>query len=99
MSSNRVVTYIDINLNSIDEYWNELVVPSVRAFRSEPSPRSVFQAAHSVWHLHDWVWHDQNPGQDSHGSAFSSYRRKLFDACPELGWQCYGPQLNFGARI
>ena len=51
MSSNRVVTYIDFGLNSVDEYWGQLVVPNVQAFRSVPSPTSVFNAAHSVWHL------------------------------------------------
>ena len=57
MSSNRVVTYIDINLNSVETYWNDLIIPSVQDFRNSPSPRTVFSAAHAVWHLHDWVWH------------------------------------------
>lgn len=86
MASNRVVTYIDIKLNSVQEYWGELVAPNVKAFRGEPSPRSLFNAAHSVWHLHDWVWHDRNPGQDSRGAAFDAYRQHLLTACPELGW-------------
>jgi hypothetical protein len=86
MVSNRVVTYIDINLNSVEAYWGELVVPNAKQFQSEPSPRSLFNAATSVWHLHDWVWHDRNPGQDSHGSAFNSYRANLLGDCPELGW-------------
>jgi hypothetical protein len=86
MASNRTVTYVDINLNSIEEYWENLVGPSVQDFRRKPSPRSVFHAAHSVWHLHDWVWHDRNPGQDSHGTIFNSYRAGLLAACTELGW-------------
>lgn len=86
MPSNRVVTYIDIKLNSIEEYWSELVVANVKVFRGEPSPRSLFNAAHSIWHLHDWVWHDRNPGKDSRGAAFDNYRNGLLTACPELGW-------------
>src|ERR1035437_11119878 len=86
MSSNRVVTYIDFGLNSVDEYWGQLVVPNVQALRSVPSPTHVFNAAHSVWHLHDWGWHDRNPGQNSGGPAFDSYRSKLLTVCPELGW-------------
>jgi hypothetical protein len=86
MPSNRVVTYIDFGLNSVDEYWSQLVVPSVQAFQSAPSPSSVFNAAGSVWHLHDWVWHDRNPGQNSRGPTFNSYRSKLLTDCPELGW-------------
>ena len=61
-------------------------MPSVEAFRSVASTSSVFQAALSVWHLHDWVWHERNPGRDSRGSAFNVYRSELLAACPELGW-------------
>jgi hypothetical protein len=86
MSSNRVVTYIDINLNSVEQYWGEIIVPSTQTFQTDPSPRTLFHAAASVWHLHDWVWHDRNPGQNSHGSSFTSYRNDLLAACPELGW-------------
>ena len=84
MASNRVVTYIDINLNSVDAYWGEIVAPTVQAFRTEPSPRSVFHAAHSVWHLHDWVWHERNPGQDSRGQA--SIRTAALCSRPALNW-------------
>jgi hypothetical protein len=86
MASNKVVTYVDINLNSVEAYWGELVVPNAKQFQTDPSSRTLFNAATSVWHLHDWVWHDRNPGQDSHGSAFNSYRANLLVACPELGW-------------
>jgi hypothetical protein len=80
------VTYVDIGLNSIDDYWNELAVPSVREFYANPSARSAFQAANALWHLHDWVWHELNPGQDSSGPEFIAYRNGLIAACPELAW-------------
>jgi len=48
MASNKVVTYIDINLNSVEAYWSELVVPNAKQFQSEPSPRSLFNVAGSV---------------------------------------------------
>jgi hypothetical protein len=86
MPSNRQVTYIDIRLNSIEEYWDNLVVPNVKEFRTSPSSRSLFNAAGSMWHLHDWVWHDRNPGQDSRGASFDTYRNDLLNRCPELGW-------------
>lgn len=84
--SNRVVTYIDMGLNSVAEYWDELIVPSVKKFQTKPSPRALFHAASAVWHLHDWVWHDQNRGQDSHSPAFKSYRADFLADCPALGW-------------
>lgn len=84
--SNKVVTYIDANLNSIPEYWGQLVAPAVAEYRTQPSPRTAFAAALNLWHLHDWVWHDRNPGQDSHGTAFNAFRADLLNKCPELGW-------------
>ena len=87
MPSNRVVTYIDIDLNSVEAYWNGPVSQNVRAFESEPSSTTLFNAATSVWHLHDWVWHDRNPGEDTrHSRDFEAYRNQLISACPELGW-------------
>jgi hypothetical protein len=86
MVSNRVVTYVDINLNSVEAYWGELVVPNAKQFQSEPSPRSLFNVASSVWHLSDWVWHDRNPGQDSRGMAWIAFRNQMLAACPQLGW-------------
>ena len=86
MASNRVVTYIDINLNSVEAYWRELVVPNAKQFQSEPSPRSLFNVASSVWHLSDWVWHDRNPGQDSRGTAWIAFGNQILAACPQLRW-------------
>jgi hypothetical protein len=87
MPSNKVVTYIDIDLNSIEEYWNGPLSLNVRAFQAQPSPTTLFNAATSVWHLHDWVWHDRNPGIDTRGSKeFEVYRNRLIEGCPELGW-------------
>jgi hypothetical protein len=59
--------------------------PSVLAFRSVASRVRGFEAAQPVWHLHDWVWHDRSPGQDSRGSALDTYRKSLLLACPALG--------------
>jgi hypothetical protein len=42
--------------------------------------------ATGLWHFHDWVWHDQNPGQNSGGAAFDEFRRQVLKDCPELGW-------------
>jgi hypothetical protein len=86
MSSNRVVSYIDIGLATVEEYWDALLLPDVKAFLSEPDRRSLFNAAATVWHLHDWVWHDRNHGQNSRGPAFDAFRTDLLHACPELGW-------------
>jgi hypothetical protein len=85
--SGTMVTYIDIDLDSIEAYWNGPLLHNVRAFQTEQSPTTLFNAASSVWHLHDWVWHDRNPGTDTWGSKeFKVYRDGLIAACPALGW-------------
>lgn len=86
MASNKTVTYVDIDLNSVEDYWETIVVPDVRDFAANAEPRTVLRAASSVWHLHDWVWHHRNVGQDSSGPKFQAYRNELIAACPELGW-------------
>jgi len=86
MSPGQGVTYIDFGLNSVAELWDRLIVPGVRAFVQEPSARSAFEAALSLWHLHDWVWHERHPDEDNHGSRSNAYRTWLLAACPELGW-------------
>src|SRR5262249_16501487 len=64
-----------------------IVTPAVRECRGMASTRSAFQAAQAVWHLHDWVWHQRNRGQDTRGNpAFDTWRNGLLAACPELGW-------------
>ena len=81
------VKYVDIGLGSVADYWREIVTPAVRECRGVPSARSAFQAAQAVWHLHDWAWHDRNPGQNTRkNSAFETYRDGLLADCPELGW-------------
>jgi hypothetical protein len=86
MPSDQGVTYIDFGLNSVAEYWDRLIVPSVRTFLQEPSARAAFDASLSLWHLHDWGWHERHSGEDNHGSRFDAYRRWLLTSCPELGW-------------
>jgi hypothetical protein len=80
----KVAAYVDINIGSVEKYWSELVVTNVKEFQNEPSPRTLFNVAGSVWHLIDWVWHDRNPGKDGRGSSFKSYRNGLLARCPDL---------------
>lgn len=86
MTSNRQVTYLDIGLNSVSECWSNLVVENIQAFTRDPSSRTVFNAAFAIWHLHDWVWHERNPSQDSSGIAFAKFREDIITQCPELAW-------------
>ena len=86
MPSDQGITYIDFGLNSVAEYWDRLIVPSVRTFVQGPSARAAFDASLALWHLHDWVWHERHPGEDNRGARFDAYRRSLLTSCPQLGW-------------
>jgi hypothetical protein len=81
----KPATYVDIHLNSVEDYWNGPVLQNLRAFQQEQSATSLFNAATSIWHLHDWLWHDRNPGEDTKGSGkYLDYRNRLVAASPEL---------------
>lgn len=78
------VKYIDIGLSSVEEYWNRIVTPSVRAFRATPSAISTLDAALSIWHLVDWAWHE-NKGKKVRRDL-KRYRGHIMKACPEMAW-------------
>ena len=86
MPTNQTVTYVDLTFNSAAAYWDGLVLPNVADYRSTGVPRFALQAATYTWHLHDWVWHEQNPGVNSRGPQYTQFQSGLLSACPELGW-------------
>ena len=83
----KVVTYINLGLNSVEDYWRELVVPNVQEYMRDRKLRTAFNAALALWHLVDWAWHEQHPGQDTRANhEFKAYQQRLIAACPELAW-------------
>ena len=84
--SNRTVTYVDFELDTPAAYWADLVVPNLREYKAAPSRRLAMQAATYSWHLHEWVWHEQHPGEDTRGGDYITFRNDLVARCPELGW-------------
>jgi hypothetical protein len=45
------ITYIDMGLNTVEDYWTEVIVPDVKAFQGTPSRGALFNAAGAIWHL------------------------------------------------
>jgi hypothetical protein len=85
--SKQRATYVNLRINSLDDYWNMIVVPNVRDCVREPSQRSVVNAVVATWHVLDWAWHESNYGRDTRGdAAYVAYKKKLLGACPQLGW-------------
>jgi len=80
-------TYVNLRINSVDDYWNMVVVPNVRDCIKEPSQRTVFNAVVATWHVLDWAWHEDNYGRDTRGNdAYVAYKKTLVSECPALGW-------------
>lgn len=86
MGANQV-TYIDLNVASASMFWTTIVIPNVETFKLEPSSaRHGLNAAWSLWHLHEWIWHDCNQGQQIGSPAGRAFRSLICQECPELAW-------------
>jgi hypothetical protein len=59
----KTVAYLDKGIPDARVFWSLVVLPDVEDFKSRPSEvRLGLHAAWSLWHLHDWLWHDENRG-------------------------------------
>jgi hypothetical protein len=63
-----------------------VVLPDVEDFKSRPSEvRLGLHVAWSLWHLHDWLWHEQNHGADNHNNPnYENSKNELIRKC--LNW-------------
>ena len=83
----RQVTYIELRIDSVEGYWRELIVPNVEECVRGQTPRTVFNAAVALWHLIDWVWHEEHPDEDTRNNPiYDTYRKQLLSKCLELAW-------------
>jgi hypothetical protein len=90
-NSNRgkTVQYVDFGFTSAREYWDEVALPAYEFFRANPGRGNAIIASFPAWHIHDWIWHEKHPGEDtSHNKDYIRFKDKLLDDCPELSWIC-----------
>src|SRR6516225_9760322 len=81
------VQYVDFGFTSAQEFWDEVVLPAYECFKAEPSRGKAIMACFPAWHIQDWIWHDQHPGEDTRNSKdYQPFQEKLFLDCPELQW-------------
>ena len=86
-ASGRAVQYVDFGFSSAREFWDEVVLPAYACFKAEPSRGKAIMASFPAWHIHDWIWHDQHPGEDTRNNKdYQPFQEKLFLDCPELQW-------------
>lgn len=86
-ASGRTVQYVDFGFSSAREFWDEVVLPAYECFKAEPSRGRAIIASFPAWHIQDWIWHDQHPGEDTRNSKdYQPFQEQLFLDCPDLQW-------------
>jgi hypothetical protein len=87
MASNRTVEYIDFGYDSAGQFWSEVVLSAYERFRSTPNRQHAIEASVPAWHVHEWIWHERHPGEDTrNNSDFAKFLTDILKACPELAW-------------
>lgn len=87
MTSNRNVLYVDFGYATAREMWEEVGLVAYQRFTGGQSRANAVEAAVHAWHIHEWAWHEANPGIDTQRNpAYRAFRDNLFTTCPELAW-------------
>jgi hypothetical protein len=83
----KTIQYIEFGFTSAREYWDEVLRPAYECFKAEPSRGKAIMASFPAWHIQDWIWHDQHPGEDTRNNKdHQLFQEKLFLDCPALQW-------------
>jgi hypothetical protein len=78
---------VDFGFMCAREFWVEVVLSSYEQFRAEPNRANAITASGHAWHVHEWIWHEQHPGDETRDNDdYKNFRTRLFDDCPELAW-------------
>jgi hypothetical protein len=86
-SSNKTVVYVDFGFTSAEQFWAEVVLPAYERFKADASRANAIDASVHAWHVHYWIWHDQNRGEDTRSNPkYDNFTDKLLKGCPELAW-------------
>ena len=86
-TTGRAVQYVDFGFTSAREFWTEVVLPAYERFQAEPTRGNAIMACFPAWHIQDWIWHQQHPGDDTHNNNdYQLFQQQLFANCPELQW-------------
>jgi hypothetical protein len=86
-STVKSLKYVDFGFTSAREFWDEVVLPAYECFKAEPTRGKAIMASFAAWHIQDWIWHQQHPGEDTRRSKdYQPFQEKLFLDCPELPW-------------
>jgi hypothetical protein len=84
----QTVRYVDFGFTSTREYWTEVAEPAYQRFLNDETRGNAIAACLLLWPLHDWLWHEQHPGEDTRKrkKSYDQFRQQFFNNCPELAW-------------
>jgi hypothetical protein len=84
----RTVIYIEFGYSSARDFWIDVALRAYDRFKAVPEPHTAIDASVHAWHVHEWVWHEQNPGVDIQRepgrTQFRTFQEQLIRDCPEL---------------
>jgi hypothetical protein len=87
MVSKKSVQYIELGYTTAEQYWREVAWPAYERFKLAPSRQAAIEASMPAWHIHEWIWHEKNPGEDTHGNKkFRKFQKRILTDCPQLSW-------------
>jgi hypothetical protein len=82
----ELIAYLDRDISDARAFWSLVVLPDVKDFKSASTDvRLGLHVGWSLWHLHNWVWHDKYPGVETRGDLYRQFQDKLIADCPGLG--------------
>jgi hypothetical protein len=89
MGSNKSVSYIDFGFKNAEQFWTEIVLPAYERFTSNPTRQHAMEASVQAWHVQDWIWHEQHPGEETkHNDIYNKFKKQNLQDCPQLAWIC-----------
>jgi hypothetical protein len=86
-TTSRAVRYVDFGFTSAREFWDEVVLSAYECFKAEPTRGKAIMACFPAWHIQEWIWYEQHPGENTLGNnEYQQFQHQLFANCPELRW-------------
>ena len=61
------------------------MLPAYERFKATPNRQSAIEASILAWHVHEWIWHQQHPGEESI-QAFRKFQAEMIEKCSALAW-------------
>ena len=80
LTGGRTITFIDLDGNDTPEkFWQNIARPDLVEFRQNPTARTAYHVATSLWSMTEWMWRKRHSTED-----WQQYRAEQCSKCPSL---------------